>query len=65
MKIGDVVRSNYPDMSGALGVIMDTKSVTYWMNGTVEQYRIEWITKDSQSIGVMWMTAESLEVISD
>ena len=63
MQVGDLVKSNYPDMEGAIGIIVETKSVTYWMNGTVEQYRIDWVNKDHKSIGVMWMTGETLEKI--
>ena len=63
MRIGDLVKSNYPDMSGAIGIVMEIKSVEYWMKPTIEQYRIEWVNKDQQSIGIMWMTGETLEKI--
>ncbi len=63
MQVGDLVKSNYPDMEGAIGIIVEVKTVTYWMNGTVEQYRIDWVNKDHKSIGVMWMTVDTLEKI--
>ena len=63
MQIGDLVKSNYPDMSGAIGVIVELKKVEYWKKPTIQQYRIEWVTKNHQSIGIMWMTGESLERI--
>ena len=59
MQIGDLVKSNSPDMSGLMGVILEIKSVTYWMNGTVEQYRIWWSPTNDE----MWMTGETLEKI--
>ena len=63
MRIGDLVKSNYPDMEGAIGVVMEIKSVEYWMKPTVKQYRVEWIIDNQQPIGAMWMTGESLEKI--
>ena len=62
MRIGDLVKSNYPDMEGAIGVVLELKEVEYWMKPTIQQYRIKWFAND-QSLGVMWMTGESLEGI--
>ena len=59
MRIGDLVKSTYPDMEGAIGIIIETKSVTYWMNGTVEQYRVLWSPTNDK----MWMTGDNLEKI--
>ena len=59
MQVGDLVKSNYPDMSGLMGVILEIKSVTYWMNGAVEQYRIWWSPTNDE----MWMTGDNLEKI--
>ena len=63
MQVGDLVKSRYPDMSGLMGVVLEIKSVTYWMNssrsGTVEQYRIWWSPTNDE----MWMTGDTLEKI--
>tara|TARA_B100000287_G_C20124137_1_gene579539 strand:- start:187 stop:369 length:183 start_codon:yes stop_codon:yes gene_type:complete len=60
MQVGDLVKSNYPDMSGLMGVILEIKSVNFGaLFGTVEQYRIWWSPTNDE----MWMTGDNLEKI--
>ena len=63
MQVGDLVKSNYPDMQGAMGMIIETRSVAYWMSGSIQQYKIDWVDRNRQPLGVMWMTAEKLELL--